>query len=73
VTYRLLALWPAVFVLASAGCGGASAPATDPTKLITWEQYVKMPAEDQADPYVLNNLAPEAQKRLSEKNKKTKK
>lgn len=70
--WKPLVIWPLAF-LAAAGCGGAPAPATDPAKLITWEQYVKMPAEDQADPYVLNNLDPEAQKKLAEKGKKTKK
>lgn len=72
MTWKPRSLWPLAF-LAAAGCGGATAPPTDTSKLISWDQYVKMSAEDQADPYVLNNLDPEAQKKLSERGKKTKK
>jgi len=71
--WKSTTVWLFVMVLASAGCGGATAPTTDPAKKITWDQYVRMPAEDQADPYVLNNLDPEAQKKLADKGRKTKK
>ncbi|QDU20407.1 hypothetical protein [Urbifossiella limnaea] len=61
----------AVLALTAAGCGGSSAPAAgDPSKKITWEVFRKMPAEEQSDPYVLNNLDDDARRKLAEAGKK---
>jgi len=60
----------AFFVL---GCSKSSGPTGDPSKKITWEQFQKMPSEEQADPYVLNNLDDEARKKFDEMVKKQKK
>lgn len=62
----------AAFALAVVGCGGSSAPTGDPSKKITWEQFQKMPSEEQADPYVLNNLDDDAKKKFDEMVKKQK-
>jgi ABC-type glycerol-3-phosphate transport system substrate-binding protein len=57
-------------LLAAVGCGSPAAPTGDPSKKVTWEQFQKMPPEEQADPYVLNNLDDNARKKLDEMLKK---
>jgi predicted small lipoprotein YifL len=52
-------------LLAATGCG-ASAPVTgDPTKKVTWGEFQKMDAEQQDDPYVLDNLDDDAKAKLA--------
>jgi hypothetical protein len=48
------------------GCSKSSGPMGDPSKKITWEQFQKMPSEEQADPYILNHLDDEAKKKFDE-------
>jgi hypothetical protein len=58
-------------VLAAAGCG-SSTPAVATSKSISWKEYERMPPEDQADPYVLNNLDDEARAKLAARAKSMK-
>lgn len=62
----------AVLLVAAVGCGSSAPPAGDPSKKISWADFQKMPSEEQADPYVLNNLDDDAKKKLAEKLKKGK-
>jgi hypothetical protein len=62
--------WLPFALLAALGCGSPAAPTGDSSKKVTWEQFQKMPPEEQADPYVLNNLDDNARKKLDEMLKK---
>jgi hypothetical protein len=55
------------------GCNSSTPSTTTATKTITWDEFKKMPSEDQADPYVLNNLDEAARKKFEDMIKKQKK
>lgn len=61
---RLAIIMLATITLMISGCGSSTTNRGDASKLITWEQYQKLPPEDQGDPYILNNLDPTAQQKL---------
>ena len=69
---RALLLAVLVGSAAVAGCGPPAAPTAARQGTITWEQFRKLPAEDQADPYVLNNLDDDARKKFDEQARKHK-
>lgn len=58
-------------VLGAAGCG-RSAPTPATSKSIRWQEYERMAPEDQADPYVMNNLDDAARAKLAERAKSMK-
>ncbi len=51
----------------TAGCGRPEPYTGDPTKKITWEEFEKMDAEEQDDPYVVDNLDDDAKKKLGQR------
>lgn len=67
--------WPVVITFGlslALGCGSTT-PQPGPPNQITWEEYEKLQPEEQADPYILNNLDETARKKLDEKMKKERK
>jgi hypothetical protein len=52
------------------GACGPAPPAGPQSKAITWAEFQTMDAEQQRDPYVTDNLDPDARKKLVESQKR---
>lgn len=64
-------IWLVALILAiAAGCGTSNPYTGDPTMTISWEEFENMDAEEQDDPYVIDNLDENAQKLLEQRNSK---
>jgi hypothetical protein len=65
-------IWLIALTLAIAvGCGKSKPYTGDPTMTISWEEFENMDAEEQDDPYVIENLDENAQTLLEQRNSKS--